>query len=66
MVAAGAELVQPGDMTGATGSVSYLVPWGTAASVRFLATALDRVAANVKSTDLAFTHAGAIATRPER
>jgi hypothetical protein len=57
MVAAGPELVQPGSVAGATGSVSYLVPWGTAASVRFLANALTR-GLKLKSNDLAFTHAG--------
>ncbi len=57
MVAAGPELVQPGEVTGAAGTVGYLVPWGTAASVRFLTNAL-RQGLKVKSNDLAFTHLG--------
>jgi hypothetical protein len=57
MVAAGPELVQPGDVTGGSGSVGYLVPWGTAASVRFLTNSLTR-GLKLKSNDLAFTHMG--------
>lgn len=57
MVAAGPELVQPGEVSGATGSVGYLVPWGSAASVRFLTNSLTR-GLKVKSNDLAFTHMG--------
>ena len=57
MEAAGPELVQPGDVTGGSGTVAYLVPWGTAASVRFLSNAL-RQGLKVKSNDLAFTHDG--------
>lgn len=57
MVAAGPEIVQPGTVSGGSGSVSYLVPWGTAASVRLLANALtDGI--KVKSSNLAFTHMG--------
>lgn len=54
---AGPELVQPGDVAGDNGTVAYLVPWGTAASVRFLSNAL-RLGLKVKSNDLAFTHDG--------
>ncbi len=57
MVAAGPELIQPGEVSGATGTVAYLVPWGTAAAVRFLTNAL-RQGLKVKSNDLAFTHMG--------
>lgn len=57
MVAAGPEIVQPGEVMGGTGSVAYLVPWGTAASARFLANALTQ-GLEVKSSDLAFTHMG--------
>ena len=55
--AAGPELVQPGVVRGGTASVSYLVPWGSSAAVRFLARAL-RQDLNVKSSDLPFTHLG--------
>ena len=57
VVPAGPEIIQPGDITGASGSVAYLVPWGTAASARFLAQALT-ADIKVKSSDLAFTHDG--------
>ena len=57
MVAAGAELTQPGEVMGAAGTVGYLVPWGTAASVRFLTNGL-RQGLKIKSNDLAFTHMG--------
>jgi len=57
LVPAGPELVQPGEVTGGTGSVGYLVPWGTAASARLLTAAL-RQGLKVKSNDLAFTHLG--------
>jgi hypothetical protein len=57
MAAAGPQLIRPGEVSGGAGSVGYLVPWGTAASVRFLANALTR-GLRVKSTDLAFTHRG--------
>lgn len=56
-VAAGPEIVQPGSITGDSGSVGYLVPWGTAAAARFLANGLRRGLA-IKSNDLAFTHMG--------
>jgi len=57
MAAAGPELVRPGAVTGASGTVTYLVPWGTAASARFLTNALTS-GLKVKSNDLAFTHMG--------
>jgi len=57
MTAAGPELVQPGIVSGGSGSVAYLVPWGTASSTRFLANALNE-GLRVKSSDLAFTHMG--------
>ena len=56
-VPAGPELIQPGEVSGASGSVAYLVPWTSAASTRFLAAALTR-GLKVKSNDLAFTHMG--------
>jgi hypothetical protein len=56
-VPAGPELVQPGTVTGDSGAVAYLVPWGSAASARFLTNALTR-GLRVKSNDLAFTHMG--------
>ena len=52
-----ATLIPPGEVSGGAGSVAYLVPWGTAASVRFLASAM-RQGLRVKSSDLAFTHMG--------
>ena len=52
-----AERIRPGDVTGGNGSVAYLVPWGTAGSVRFLSHALGE-GLRIKSTDLAFTHDG--------
>ena len=55
---ASAELVPPGAVTGGAGSVAYLVPWGTAASARFLSAGLAG-GLRIKSTDLAFTHQGA-------
>jgi len=57
VVAAGPELVQPGIVSGGRGTVGYLVPWGSASSVRLLTNALRRGLA-VKSSDLAFTHMG--------
>ena len=54
---AGPELVQPGVVSGAGGSVAYLVPWGSASAVRFLTNAL-REGLAVKSSDKAFTHEG--------
>jgi len=54
---AGSDLVQPGSVSGGDASVAYLVPWGDAPAVRFLANAL-REGLAVKSTDRAFTHQG--------
>ena len=53
----GPELVQPGTVSGGSGSVAYLVPWGTAPAVRLLANALRQGLA-VKSSDKPFTHLG--------
>lgn len=47
---------KPGSV-GGRASVSYLVPWGEATSVRFLSNAL-RDGMSVKSSDKAFTHQG--------
>jgi len=55
--AQGPELMQAGTLTGGTGSVAYLVPWGSATAVRFLTQAL-RSGLDVKSSDKAFTHSG--------
>ena len=55
--AAGPELIQTGTVSGGSGSVAYLVPWGSAPAVRLLANALRRGLA-VKSTNKPFTHAG--------
>ncbi len=55
--AVGPELVQPGTVTESTGSVAYLVPWGSAPAVRLLVNAMRKGLA-VKSSDLAFTHNG--------
>lgn len=57
MAAAGPEIIQPGKVSGGSGSVAYLVPWGTSAAARLLAQAL-RGGIKVKSNDLAFTHKG--------
>jgi hypothetical protein len=57
IVAAGPEIIQPGTVTGGSGSVGYLVPWGTAPSARLLANALTD-GLKVKSSNLAFTHMG--------
>jgi len=57
MMAAGPELILPGTVSGGSGSVGYLVPWGTAPAVRLLANALRQGLA-VKSTNLSFTHQG--------
>jgi len=54
---AGEELVQPGAVVGGRASVSYLVPWGSAPAVRFLARAL-REGLALKSNDKAFTNVG--------
>jgi hypothetical protein len=55
--AAGPELTKPGTVSGGTGSVAYLVPWGSAPAIRLLTNALRR-GLEVKSSDKAFTHAG--------
>lgn len=55
--AAGPEIVQPGEVSGGSGSVAYLVPWGTASAVRLLSNALQQ-GLSVKSSDKAFTHMG--------
>ncbi len=57
MIPAGPQLVQPGIVSGGSGSVAYLVPWGSAPAVRLLANALRQGLA-VKSTDKPFTHMG--------
>lgn len=53
----GPELFQPGVVSGGEAAVAYLVPWGSAPAVRFLAGAL-RTGLTVKSNDKAFTNAG--------
>ena len=53
----GSELLQAGKVSGASGPVAYLVPWGSATAVRFLTNAL-RQGLDVKSSDKAFTHSG--------
>lgn len=53
--AAGPELIQPGTVSEAAGSVAYLVPWGSAPAVRLLVNAMRKGLA-IKSSDLAFTH----------
>ncbi len=55
--AVGPETQLPGSVTGGEATVAYLVPWGEATAVRFLANAL-RQGLIVKSTDKAFTHQG--------
>ena len=52
---AGSATVLPGTVSGGEARVAYLVPWGEATAVRFLANAL-RHGMHVKSTDLAITH----------
>lgn len=54
---AGPETQLPGGVSGGEASVAYLVPWGEATAIRFLANAL-RQGLNIKSTDKAFTHDG--------
>ena len=54
----GTELFQPGSVTGGAATVSYLVPWGEASAVRFLARALG-TGIHLKSNDKPFTHQGA-------
>jgi hypothetical protein len=51
----GTDMVQPGSISGGQASVAYLVPWGSAPAVRFLAGAL-RAGLSVKSNDKAFTN----------
>ena len=53
----GSDLVQPGSVSGGRATVSYIVPWGSAPAVRFLARAL-REGLAVKSNDKAFTNIG--------
>lgn len=53
----GTDLVVPGIVSGGRASVSYLVPWGSAPAVKFLARAL-REGLAVKSNDKAFTNIG--------
>jgi hypothetical protein len=53
----GPQLVQPGTLSGGANPVTYLVPWGSAAAVRFLTNAL-RQNLDIKSSDKAFTHSG--------
>ena len=57
--AVGDELMNPGAVSGGTAQVAYLVPWGTAPAVRFLAGAL-RTGLDVKSSDKSFTHEGTV------
>ena len=57
VTAVGPELVQPGTVTGASGAVAYLVPWGTAPAIRLLSQAL-RAGLNVKSNEKPFTNLG--------
>ena len=57
MQAASPELVRPGEVSGGIATVAYLVPWGDASAIRFLANAL-RAGVELKSTDKAFTHQG--------
>ncbi|MEZ5490634.1 MAG: M14 family metallopeptidase [Gammaproteobacteria bacterium] len=54
---AGTDLVQPGTVSGGEASVAYIVPWGEATAVRFLAQGLRRGLA-IKSNDKAFTNLG--------
>ena len=54
---AGPETQLPGSVTGGEAGVAYLVPWGEATAIRFLANGLRQGLA-IKSTDKAFTHAG--------
>ncbi|MFK7865558.1 MAG: M14 family metallopeptidase [Pseudohongiellaceae bacterium] len=54
---AGTELVQTGAVEGGEASVAYIVPWGEATAVKFLAHALQNGLA-VKSNDKAFINIG--------
>jgi hypothetical protein len=53
----GTDLFQAGSVDGGQASVSYIVPWGEATAVRFLANALQAGVA-VKSNDKGFTNNG--------
>jgi len=53
----GTNLIQAGAVLGGEASVSYIIPWGEASAVRFLASALQQGLA-VKSNDKAFTNLG--------
>jgi len=53
----GTELVQPGIVSGGEATVAYIVSWGEATAVRFLAQALQR-GLSVKSNDKVFTNVG--------
>ena len=55
--AAGPERIAPGSIDGGDADVAYLVPWGTAASARFLAAAV-RQDLKMLSADKAFTQNG--------
>jgi len=55
--ATGPELVQAGTIAAGTGSVAYIVPWGSAPAVRLLVSAMQK-GLSVKSSDKAFTHMG--------
>ena len=54
---AGPETQLPGTVAGGEATVAYLVPWGEATAIRFLANGL-RQELSIKSTDKAFTHGG--------
>jgi len=54
---AGTDLVQPGTVSDGEASVAYIVPWGEATAVRFLAQAL-RSGLMVKSNDKDFVNVG--------
>lgn len=54
---AGTDLVRPGAVSGGEATVSYIVPWGSAPAVRFLARAL-REGMVLKSNDKEFTNLG--------
>ena len=54
---AGPDLIHPGSVSAVEDAVAYLVPWGSAPAIRFLAGAL-REGLAVKSNDEAFTHNG--------
>ena len=54
---AGTDLFQAGSVDGGQASVSYIVPWGEATAVRFLANALQAGIA-LKSNDKGFTNNG--------